>query len=87
MIFGVLKDKDVKGVLSLLPTNATYYFTQPQLERALPAIMLAEQAAAQQLYGEVYDHVKLALNAARKNAAPDDLIFIGGSTFVVAEVL
>lgn len=87
MIIGVLKDKDVNGVLAVLPTKATYYFTQPQLERALPGVLLAEQAAAHQLYGQVYDHVEVALKAARANAAPDDLIFIGGSTFVVAEVL
>jgi dihydrofolate synthase/folylpolyglutamate synthase len=87
MIIGVLKDKDVNGVLSILPANATYYFTQPQLERALPAVILAEQAAAHQLHGDVYDHVNMALEAARQNAAPDDLIFIGGSTFVVAEVI
>jgi len=87
MIIGVLKDKDVNGVLAVLPRAATYYFTQPQLERALPGVILAEQAAAHQLYGQVYDHVDVALKAARANAAPDDLIFIGGSTFVVAEVI
>ena len=87
MIIGVLKDKDVNGVLAVLPTNATYYFTQPQLERALPGVILAEQAAAYHLYGQVYDHVDVALKAARANAAPDDLIFIGGSTFVVADVI
>ncbi|MEJ5963483.1 bifunctional folylpolyglutamate synthase/dihydrofolate synthase [Pedobacter immunditicola] len=87
MIIGVLKDKDVNGVLAVLPTKATYYFTQPQLERALPGVILAEQAAVHQLYGQVYDHVDVALKAARANAAPDDLIFIGGSTFVVAEVI
>ena len=87
IIFGVLKDKDVNGVLALLPPKATYYFTQPQLERALPGVILAEQAAAHRLYGQVYDHVAVALKAARANAAPNDLIFIGGSTFVVAEVI
>ncbi len=87
MIFGVLKDKDVNGVLALLPQNATYYFTQPQLERALPAALLAQQAATHQLHGKVYNHVQTALKAALKNAGPEDLIFIGGSTFIVAEVI
>ena len=87
MVFGVLKDKDVNSVLAILPPEATYYFTQPQLERALPAEDLSEQAAKHHLYGEVYDSVATALQAAKQNASPDDLIFIGGSTFVVAEVI
>jgi dihydrofolate synthase/folylpolyglutamate synthase len=87
IVFGVLKDKDVNGVLKLLPKNATYYFTQPDVERALPANILAEQAVAHELHGEVFLEVGLALEAAKRNAGVDDLIFIGGSTFVVAEVL
>ncbi len=87
IVFGVLKDKDVNSVLKLLPKEATYYFTQPDVERALAASVLAAQARTHQLHGEVYPHVKLALEAAQKNAAAADLIFIGGSTFVVAEVL
>jgi dihydrofolate synthase/folylpolyglutamate synthase len=87
MVFGVLKDKDVSGVLALLPKKATYYFTQPQVERALPAEILAEQAAHFELQGEVYPEVKLACQAAQAQALPGDLIFIGGSTFVVAEVI
>ncbi|MET3115432.1 dihydrofolate synthase/folylpolyglutamate synthase [Pedobacter sp. CG_S7] len=87
MVIGVLKDKDVNGFLSLLPIKATYYFTQPQLERALPAIKLADQASKHQLFGQAYDDVASALQAAKKNAGPNDLIFIGGSTFVVAEVI
>lgn len=87
MVFGVLKDKDISGVLALLPKQATYYFTQPSVERAMPAEMLAEQAAQLELQGEVYPEVKLAWQAARQQALPGDLIFIGGSTFVVAEVI
>lgn len=87
MVFGVLKDKDVNSVLAILPSEATYYFTQPQLERALPAEDLSQQAAKHHLHGDVYDSVTTALQAAKQNASPDDLIFIGGSTFVVAEVI
>ncbi|WP_432712282.1 bifunctional folylpolyglutamate synthase/dihydrofolate synthase [Pedobacter sp.] len=87
MVFGVLKDKDVNGVLKLLPSNAVYYFTQPDLERALPAAELAAQAEKHGLQGEVFPQVGLAIAAAKNKAAADDLIFIGGSTFVVAEAL
>ncbi|MBG6234706.1 dihydrofolate synthase/folylpolyglutamate synthase [Pedobacter sp. CAN_A7] len=87
MVFGVLKDKDISGVLALLPKNATYYFTQPNVERAMPAETLAEQAAHFELHGEVYPEVTLAWQAARAQALAGDLIFIGGSTFVVAEVI
>ena len=87
MVFGVLKDKDISGVLALLPKNATYYFTQPNVERAMPAETLAEQAAHFELQGEVYPEVTLAWQAARAQALAGDLIFIGGSTFVVAEVI
>jgi len=87
MVIGMLKDKDVTAVLQLLPANAKYYFCQPDLERALPATALAEKALPFGLCGEVYDNVNSALSSAKKQANPDDLIFIGGSTFIVAEVL
>ncbi|WP_316811116.1 folylpolyglutamate synthase/dihydrofolate synthase family protein [Pedobacter heparinus] len=87
MVIGMVKDKDISGVLALLPAGASYYFCQPQLERALPAHELASQAAAQQLYGSIFNTVSAAFSAAKKNAGDDDLIFVGGSTFVVAEVL
>ncbi|MBB5439139.1 dihydrofolate synthase/folylpolyglutamate synthase [Pedobacter sp. AK017] len=87
IVIGMVKDKDISGVLTLLPTEAIYYFCQPQLERALPAQELALQAKVQQLHGNVFDTVTAALNAAKENAGKDDLIFIGGSNFVVAEVL
>jgi dihydrofolate synthase/folylpolyglutamate synthase len=87
IVIGMLKDKDITSVLSLLPATAKYYFCQPQLERALPAATLAQQAANFDLKGEVFGTVSMALAAAKKNAGPDDLIFVGGSTFVVAEAL
>ena len=87
MVIGMVKDKDIDGVLALLPVNAIYYFCQPQLERALPAAELAAAAQNHALNGEAFGTVGQAVQAAKNNAAVDDLIFIGGSTFVVAEVL
>jgi dihydrofolate synthase/folylpolyglutamate synthase len=87
MVIGMVKDKDISGVLQLLPQNATYYFCQPQLERALPANELAGQGKQYGLNGDAYPTVKLALTAAKAKAEQNDLIFIGGSTFVVAEVI
>ena len=86
LVIGMVKDKDISGVLDLLPTKATYYFCQPQLERALSARELANEAEKHGLKGSVFSTVELAINAARKNANTHDLIYIGGSTFVVAEI-
>lgn len=87
IVIGMVKDKDISGVLQLLPTDARYYFCQPDLERALSATDLAEQAAKYQLEGKVYQNVTEAYQSAKTQAKATDLIFIGGSTFVVAEVL
>jgi dihydrofolate synthase/folylpolyglutamate synthase len=87
IVIGMVKDKDIGGVLKLLPPEARYYFCQPDLERALPAAELARQALDHQLIGDVFQSVQLALTAAKNDANDDDLIFVGGSTFVVAEVL
>ena len=87
MVIGMVKDKDISGVLKLLPPEARYYFCQPDLERALPAAELAKQALDHQLVGDVFQSVQLALTAAKNDANDDDLIFVGGSTFVVADVL
>ncbi len=87
IVIGMLKDKDITSILQLLPPDAKYYFCQPELERALPADELANQARESGLKGDIFKTVTLALNAAKANAKPADLIFVGGSTFVVAEVL
>ncbi|WP_256009487.1 bifunctional folylpolyglutamate synthase/dihydrofolate synthase [Desertivirga xinjiangensis] len=87
IVIGMVKDKDVSKVLSLLPTNAIYYFCQPMIERAKPAADLASEASSFNLKGHVYASVALALEEAKRNAAKGDLIFIGGSTFVVAEIV
>jgi len=88
LVVGVVRDKDPGKVLSLLPRNATYYFTQASIPRAMPAADLQERASAFGLSGSVYADVPTALAAARAAADPlEDLIFVGGSTFVVADVL
>jgi dihydrofolate synthase / folylpolyglutamate synthase len=86
VVLGMVADKDLGKVLTLLPQDATYYFCAANIPRALPAAELAAQAAAHGLHGPVCGSVEQALAAARAGAAPEDVIFIGGSTFVVAEV-
>ncbi|WP_088842123.1 bifunctional folylpolyglutamate synthase/dihydrofolate synthase [Hymenobacter gelipurpurascens] len=85
-VLGVVNDKDVTKMLGLLPREATYYFCQASIPRALPATELAERAAGLGLLGQVYGPVVAAVAAARAAAAADDVVFIGGSTFVVAEI-
>jgi dihydrofolate synthase/folylpolyglutamate synthase len=87
IVIGMVKDKDITTVLSKLPKNANYYFCQPALERALSATELTLQAEKFGLKGKTFNNVKSAYAAAKKQADAKDLIFIGGSTFVVAEVL
>ena len=86
-VIGMVRDKDINGVLALLPQNATYYFCKPNLERALPAQELAEKAAAHNLNGNIFESVQQAFQRAKQNAGTNDLVFVGGSTFVVAEIL
>jgi dihydrofolate synthase/folylpolyglutamate synthase len=86
-IFGVVQDKDLDSMLPLLPVDAYYYFTQADLPRAMDARQLAERCMAYGLQGQVVQTVPNALKVARGNALPNDVIFVGGSTFVVAEAL
>lgn len=86
LIIGMVKDKEIEKVLALLPKEATYYFTQAQLPRALPAIELAAKAAPFGLTGKPFHHVNEALLEARKNAREKDLILVCGSVFVIGEV-
>jgi len=86
-VFGVVADKNPDAVLRLLPTDAVYYFTRADIPRALDEKELAKKAAGFGLNGDSYDSVLEAFNTAKLNAGKDDLIFIGGSTFVVAEIL
>ncbi|MEN2283446.1 folylpolyglutamate synthase/dihydrofolate synthase family protein [Algoriphagus sp. SE2] len=85
-IIGMVQDKDISKVLSMLPNSAKYIFCEATIPRALKASQLAIQAKTFGLIGEIIPDVNLALTFARKNAGKDDLIFIGGSTFVVAEI-
>jgi len=87
IVFGMANDKDITSVLGLLPQNALYYFTQANIPRALDARLLAEKAAEFKLKGEAYPTVNEAFSAAKQNAAEKDFIFVGGSTFVVADTL
>jgi len=87
MVIGMVNDKDISKVLSMLPTNASYYFCRPDIPRGLEAESIKEQAATFGLYGDAYPTVKAALAAARQKAEKNDLVFVGGSTFVVAEVV
>ncbi len=86
IILGMVKDKDVKSVLLLMPTEATYYFCQAAIPRAMEAGTLQSEAAALGLRGTVVHNVNDALNLALSQATPNDFIFIGGSTYVVAEL-
>jgi dihydrofolate synthase/folylpolyglutamate synthase len=86
MIIGMVRDKDLSSVLSQLPTHAVYYFCQASIPRALPAGELAQQALTFGVKGEVIPNVNEALRKAREIATENDLIFVGGSTFVVAEI-
>ena len=86
MVIGMVNDKDVSKVLDLLPKEATYIFCQANILRAMDAELLASKALEKGLMGQVIPKVTDAIEFARKNAGADDLIFIGGSTFVVAEI-
>ena len=86
VVLGTVNDKDVAEILALLPREAVYYFCQADIPRALPATALAALAAAAGLRGQCYGPVAAAVAAARAGATAADVVFIGGSTFVVAEV-
>ncbi|MBP9029777.1 MAG: bifunctional folylpolyglutamate synthase/dihydrofolate synthase [Bacteroidales bacterium] len=87
MVIGAVADKNINGMLALLPKNATYYFTQAAIPRALNHEELMKKAMLHGLKGNSYPNVAMALTEAKKAANPNDLIFVGGSTFVVAEVV
>lgn len=86
-VFGVVDDKNIDKILEILPEKATYYFTKANIPRALDQNLLKEKANKYGLKGNSYEKVEIALKNAKKNAKYNDLIFIGGSTFVVAEVV
>ena len=87
IVMGVVSDKDIQHIFPLMPRDARYYFTQAAIPRAMDAAVLAEHAGVFGLKGEIISSVKQALKAAKNNASLDDIIFVGGSAFVVAEVI
>ena len=87
IVFGMVNDKDISGVLAMLPQNAIYYFTRASIPRALHEERLYELAIKAGLTGKCYPSVQQAVEAAKKESRPDDLIFVGGSTFIVADLL
>lgn len=86
-VFGVVNDKDLDEILPLFPKNAIYYFCKPNLPRGLDAKILEQKSREFGLTGKVYNSVSEAYRNAKENAAKNDFIYIGGSTFVVAEIL
>lgn len=87
IILGAVNDKDLGRMLSVFPKEAIYYFCKPNVPRGLNVKILHDKAGEYDLLGEMYLSVKLAYKAALKRASTKDLIYVGGSTFVVAEVL
>ncbi len=86
IVWGMVNDKDIDKVLKLLPKQARYYFTKASIPRAMSELELMRTAKTNGLNGSCYANVSLAIRKAKENAQPNDFIFIGGSTFVVAEI-
>jgi len=86
IVLGVVNDKDLDSILPLFPKKARYYFCRPDSLRGLPTEVLKETAEKYNLIGEKYDSVIDAFSTAKKNASQNDFIYVGGSTFVVAEL-
>jgi dihydrofolate synthase/folylpolyglutamate synthase len=87
IVMGVVNDKDISKILAMLPKHATYYFCKPDIPRGLDAELLQQKAGTLGLHGEIYVSVKAALKMAQSQADKNDLVFVGGSTFVVAEIV
>lgn len=87
IVFGMVDDKDIDTVMNMLPTNATYYFTQAQTKRAIPANIVEEKGKKHHLKGYVFPQVADAYKAALHHANEDDFIFVGGSSYIVADFL
>lgn len=87
IIFGMVDDKDINSVMSLLPKDAEYYFTQASCKRALNSLTVASIAESHGITGKSYNNVGEAYLQARKEADKDDFIFIGGSSYIVADLL
>lgn len=87
IVFGVVNDKDVNAIVPLLPTTANYYFCKPNVQRGLDAKVLSSIFKEHHLYGKAFKSVGEALSSVKSRAKKSDLIYVGGSTFVVAEII
>lgn len=87
VVFGMVNDKEPENILKILPKRATYYFTKAQIPRAFNELELAKLGQKYGLRGQAFSEARSALTAARNGAEKNDLVFAGGSTFVVAEIL
>lgn len=87
IVFGMVSDKDISAVLEAMPRKAVYYFTQASIKRAMPSDELQKKGLTFGLTGESYPTVHQALEAAKNDSEKDDFIFVGGSCFVVADLL
>ena len=87
IVFGMVDDKDINTVMQLLPKQAVYYFTQASSHRAIPVHKVQETATAHQLEGTTFSNVKDAYQQALSDAHPEDFIFVGGSSYLVADLL
>ncbi len=87
MVFGMVDDKDLDSVMALLPRDAVFYWTQPSSKRAFPVERVAEEGARHGLEGRCFDTVPEAYRTALAEADPDDFVFVGGSSYVVADLL
>ncbi|MEM6686552.1 MAG: folylpolyglutamate synthase/dihydrofolate synthase family protein [Bacteroidota bacterium] len=87
IVFGVVNDKNLETIFPFFPKDAVYYFCCPNIERGMSAALLQQKAAFYDLFGEAYNSVPAAYTATKNSAQKTDVIFIGGSTFVVAEIL
>ena len=87
IIIGMVNDKDIRSVMAMMPTDATYYFTKASVKRARDEHEVKAIGEEAGLEGESYNDVKTAFESARKNADKDDFIFVGGSSFIVADLL
>jgi dihydrofolate synthase/folylpolyglutamate synthase len=86
IVLGVVNDKDLDEILPLFPIKAIYYFCKPNIPRGLGTSILQKKAKEYQLLGNIYNSVSEAYASSRNNATKNDFIYIGGSTFVVAEL-
>ena len=87
IVFGMVDDKDINSVMYLLPKNAIYYWTQAESKRAIKAERVAEIAIKHDLRGEIIDNVEVAYTKALQDSNKDDFVFVGGSSYIVADLL